>query len=152
MENIADYQHIHPWGTLDPLVLINNRRKLNCVEFQQIDMGILNEVRCEAEEAYDEDNEINKIPERAYTDIVQLVRKLVQLGIPMPEFSWAEDGSLSLTWCPKKGMASMGVYGDDLVIYSAYFNEEMQSSGVCKLSDISMLSGFVTTLNSIIYK
>lgn len=115
-------------------------------------MGILDEVRREAEEAYNLDSEINRIQEQSYTDIVSLVEKLLEIGVPIPEFGWAEDGSLSLTWGQKKGMASMGVYGDNLAIYSAYFSEEMQSSGVCELSNVQMLSGFATTLKSIISK
>ena len=122
-------------------------------EFQQQHyMGILDEVRHEAEEAYNSDNEISKVQEQSYTDIVSLVERLLEIGVPIPEFGWAEDGSLSLTWGKKKGIASMGVYGDNLVIYSAYLSEERQSSGVCELSNVAMLSGFATTLNSIISK
>ena len=68
----------------------------------------------------------------------------------MPEISWAEDGSLSLGWYPDEGMVTLGIYGDDLVIYNAFFEERRQFEGICELSDTPMLSGVLTTLTNIL--
>jgi hypothetical protein len=119
---------------------------------QQTSEVRLNEVCREAEEAYTLDNEIDQIPKTAYDDALVLLKRIFRAGIPMPEFSWAEDGSLSLTWFPREGIATMGIYGDNLVIYTAFFEEKRQIEGICELSDTPMLSGFLTTLSNILFK
>ena len=37
----------------------------------------------------------------------------------------------------------MGIYGDNLVIYAAFFGEKRQVEGICTLSDKAMLAGFL---------
>ena len=111
----------------------------------------LKKVRQEAEEAYTSDNEIDHIPESAYDEALFLLRILFNFGIPTPDISWAEDGSLSLSWYPEEGTITMGLYGDSLVIYTAFFEEKRQLEGICELSDIPMLSGFLTTLVNILF-
>ena len=64
----------------------------------------------------------------------------------MPDIGWAEDGSLGFEWRPEEGIATIGIYGDNLVIYGAFFEEERQVEGICTLSDTVMLSGFLETL------
>ena len=46
----------------------------------------------------------------------------------------------------------MGIYGDNLVIYTVFFEEKRQIEGICELSDTPMLSGFLTTLSNILFK
>ena len=65
-------------------------------------------------------------------------------------FSWAEDGSLSIGWYPDEGMVTLGISGDDLVIYNAFFEDTRQFEGICELSDTPVLSGFLTTLTNIL--
>ena len=104
------------------------------------------EIRQEAEQAYALDNEIDSIPDSAYNDALVLLEFLCNYKIPMPDISWAEDGSLSVGWYPDNGMVTMGIYGDNLVIYNAFFEEKRQFEGICELSDTPVLSGFLTTL------
>ncbi|MYB63136.1 hypothetical protein F4X73_00470 [Candidatus Poribacteria bacterium] len=118
--------------------------------YQQTSKVHLNEVRREAEEAYTLDNQIDPIPQKAYDDVLILLKEVFHSGIPMPEFSWAEDGSLSLTWFLENGIATMGLYGDDIVIYSVFCEEKRQVEGVCELSDIPVLSGFLSILSNIL--
>ena len=106
----------------------------------------LKDIRQEAEEAYALDNEIDPVPESAYDDALLLLKMLFDYNIPMPDISWAEDGSLGFEWRPKSGVATMGVYGDKLVIYDAFFEEKRQIEGICSLLDTAMLSGFLITL------
>ena len=120
--------------------------------YQQTSKVRLNEVRREAEEAYTSDNTIDPIPKTAYNDALVLLGGVFRAGIPMPEFSWAEDGSLSLTWFLKGGLATMGLYGDNIVIYSVFFEEKRQAEGICELSDTPMLSGFLVILSNILSK
>ncbi len=110
----------------------------------------LDDIRKEAEHAYALDNEIDPIPDSAYDDVSVLLEFLCNYKIPMPEISWAEDGSLSVGWYPDEGMVTMGIYGDNLVIYNAYFEEKRQLEGICDLSDTPVLSGFLTTLTNIL--
>ena len=110
----------------------------------------LDEIRQEAEEAFTIDNEIDPVPDSAYDQISVLLEMLCNYKLPMPEVSWAEDGSLNVGWYPDDGTVTMGIYGDNLVIYNAFFEEKRQFEGVCELSDKPVLSGFLTTLENIL--
>lgn len=110
----------------------------------------LDTIRQEAEEAYALDNEIDPVSDSAYDDASVLLEILCNYKLPMPEGSWAEDGSLSVGWYPDNGMVTMGIYGDNLVIYNAFFEEKRQFEGICELSDSPVLSGFLTTLTNIL--
>ncbi len=111
----------------------------------------LEEVRQEAEEAFRLDHEIDPIPESAYDDARSFLEILFHSGIPMPDIGWAEDGSLSFEWFPEDGVVTMGIYGDGLVIYTAFFEEKRQVEGICELSDAALLSGFLATLLSLLF-
>ena len=106
----------------------------------------LKEIHQRAAEAYALDNEIDPVPELAYNDALSLLKMLSVCGIPMPDIGWAEDGSLGLEWRPDGGIATMGLYGDNLVIYTAFFEDKRQVEGVCALSDLPMLMGFLIML------
>ena len=108
------------------------------------------EVRQEAEVACTLDNEIDPVTDSAYDDALVLLEILCNYKLPMPEVSWAEDGSLSVGRYPNNGMVTMGIYGDNLVIYNAFFEEKRQFEGICELSDSPVLSGFLTTLEDIL--
>ena len=112
----------------------------------------LDEIRREAAEAYALDSEIDPVPDTAYRDAVSLLETLFQSGIPKPDLSWAEDGSLSFEWYPEEGIATVGVYGDNLVIYTVFFEEKRQLEGICELSDAPMLSNFLATLANILFQ
>ncbi len=107
----------------------------------------LEEIRQEAMEASALDNEIDRIPDSAYDDAHSLLKMLSHCNVPMPDIGWAEDGSLGFEWRPENGIATMSLYGDNHVIYGAFFNDKRQVEGVCALSDTAMLRGFLTLLN-----
>ena len=106
----------------------------------------LQTVRQEAEEAYALDNDIDPVPESAYDDAQILLKILSDSNSPMPDIGWAEDGSLGFEWRPEGGIATMGIYGDSLVIYGAFFEDKRQVEGICTLADIAMLTGFMLML------
>ena len=110
----------------------------------------LDEIRKEAENAYASDNEIDPIPDSAYDDALVLLEILYNYKIPMPHIGWAEDGSIGLEWRPEGGIVTMGIYGDNDVIYGAFFQENRQVDGVCNLSDTALLEGFLETLKRLI--
>lgn len=103
----------------------------------------LDAIRQEAEEAYVSDNETDPVPDSAYDDALSLLEMLFHSGVSMPDIGWAEDGSLGFEWRPEDGIATMGIYGDNLVIYTAFFGEKRQVEGICTLSDIVMLVSFL---------
>ena len=109
----------------------------------------LAEVRQESEEAYSLDSEIDPVPDSAYKDASSLLTMLPN-NLPTPDIGWAEDGSLSLEWWPKNGIATMGIYGDGLVIYGVFFNDKREFNGICPLSDLVLLPNFLTTLSKIL--
>ena len=110
----------------------------------------LDEIRQEVEEVYALDNEIDPVPDSAYRQTVALLEILYNYNIPMPHIGWAEDGSIGLEWRPSGGIVTMGIYGDDDVIYGAFFQENRQVDGVCNLSDTVLLEGFLETLKRLI--
>lgn len=110
----------------------------------------LDEIRQEAENAYALDDEIDPVPDSAYRQTVVLLEILYNYDIPMPHIGWAEDGSIGLEWRPKDGIVTMGIYGDDDVIYGAFFQENRQVDGVCSLSDAVLLEGFLKILKNLL--
>ncbi len=110
----------------------------------------LDEVRQEVEEVYASDNQIDPVPDSAYRQTAVLLEILYNYNIPMPHIGWAEDGSIGLEWRPAGGIVTMGIYGDDDVIYGAFFQENRQVEGICELSDIPVLSSFLMTLTNIL--
>lgn len=118
------------------------------MQFKKQVESALDEIRQEVENAYALDNKINPVPDSAYNDALVLLKILCNYKIPMPDIGWAEDGSLSVGWYPDEGLVTMGIYGDNLVIYNAFFEEKRQFEGICELSDTPVLSGFFSTLTN----
>ena len=108
----------------------------------------LKDIRQEAEEAYASDNEIDPVPESAYDETL-CVLKRIHRSIPMPDMMWSEDGGIGLEWRPGNGIATMSLYGDNLVIYGAFFSDKRQVEGICTLSDTVLLQSFLTTLRNL---
>ncbi len=117
--------------------------------YVEIGKSRLDEIRNESEQACQIDDNIYKIPDEAYNDAYDLLEKIWSYNIPMPEFSWAEDGSLSFAWFFDKGRATIGLYGDNIVIFSIFFEDKRQAEGICELLDIPMLYGFFEILANI---
>ena len=103
----------------------------------------LEEIRQEAIEASALDSEIDPVPDQAYDDAHSLLKMLSHYNVPMPDIGWAEDGSLGFEWRPENGIATMGIYGDNHVIYGAFFDDKHQVEGICSLSNTAMLLGFL---------
>ena len=110
----------------------------------------MEKTRQEATEALELDNEIDPIPDSAYDDAYSLLFLLFRNNVPMPDIGWAEDGSLGFEWRPANGIVTVGVYGDNLVIYGAFFNERRKFEGICSMSDIALLQGLIVTLSNLL--
>lgn len=108
----------------------------------------LQEVREDAEEAYALDNQIAPVPNSAYDDAHVLLGMLYR-DVPMPDMMWSEDGALGFEWRPGSGIATISLYGDNLAIYGAFFDDKRQVDGICSLSDTALLQGFLTTLRNL---
>ena len=127
-----------------------SRTKQNYVEFQQSYMGILNEVKHEAEQARSLDSDIEKIKNEAYDEFAVVMAEIYDAGVSMPEVTWNEDGSLDIGWPLKTGGTStILVYGDDHVIYNTYLGADNYVESICKISDGLLLPKLIGILSNI---
>ncbi len=105
-------------------------------------------IREEVEETCAVADNVKAVPESAYAETLSLLKHL-RHNIPMPDMMWSEDGGIGLEWRPADGIATMSIYGDNLVIFGAFFSDKREFDGICSLSDTILLDGFVTTLRNL---
>ena len=94
-----------------------------------------------------EDSEFYPAPELVYNDALFFLETLFFSGIPTPDISWSEDRSLSLTWHLKEGIATLGIYGDGLVIYNATRDDDRPDEVSFTLTDTVCLQDCLSKLN-----
>ena len=94
-----------------------------------------------------EDSEFYPAPELVFNDALFFLEMLHHSGIPTPDISWSEDGSLSFTWHPEDGVVTLEIYGDGLVIYSATSDDERPDEVSFTLTDTASLQDCLTKLN-----
>lgn len=111
----------------------------------------LTEIREEIEETCAVVDNVKAVPESAYEETLSLFKQL-RHNIPMPDMMWLEDGGIGLEWRPGDGIATMSIYGDNLVIFGAFFSDKREFDGICALSDTVSLDGLVTTLRNLFQK
>lgn len=107
----------------------------------------MEEIRQEAVPAHASNNEIDPIPDSAYEETLDLLEKMPP-NVPLPDIMWTEDGGIGLEWRPEHGIVTMSLYGDNHVIYGAFFGDKREVEGICTLSDTALLQGFLTTLRN----
>ena len=107
----------------------------------------MEEIRQEAVPAHASNNEIDPIPDSAYEETLDLLEKMPP-NVPLPDIMWTEDGGIGLEWRPENGIVTMSLYGDNHVIYGAFFGDKREVEGICTLSDTALLQGFLTTLRN----
>ena len=105
----------------------------------------LEDIREEVEETCAVADNVRAVPESAYKETLCLL-KMLQDDLPLPDMMWSEDGGIGLEWRPGNGIATMSIYGDNLVVYGTFFSKEREVDGICSLSDTALLKGFVSTL------
>ena len=111
----------------------------------------LKEIREEVEETCRVVDDARAVPESAYDETLSLLKGMLH-NTPMPDMMWLEDGGIGLEWRPGNGIATMSLYGDNLVIYGAFFSDKRQVEGICTLSDTALLQGFLRTLRNFFNK
>ena len=94
-----------------------------------------------------EDSEFFPAPELVFNDALFLLEMFHHSGIPTPDIHWSEDSSLRLTWHPEDGTATLGIYGDGLVIYSATRDDEHPEELSFTLTDTACLQDCLTKIN-----
>ena len=94
-----------------------------------------------------EDTEFYPAPELVYNDALFLLEMFYHSGIPTPDIRWSEEGNLSLTWHPEDGVATLGIYGDGLVIYNVTRDNERPDEVSFTLTDTACLQDCLTKLN-----
>ena len=130
--------------------VIDDPRLAAKVQFQKDLQAKLEEIRQEAVKARALDNDIDPVLPEAYNDAFSLLEMFFDHNISIPHIGWSEDGSIGFEWRPKNGIVTMGIYGDDLVIYGVFFEKNRQVDGVCSLSDTALLEGFLETLKRLL--
>ena len=144
ISNCIEYEPVWTWASkaVSGWSLIPVRYSFSLDEAQRQ----LKEISAEVEETCSVANDVNTIPDTAYSDTLSLLARL-QHTIPMPDMMWLQDGGIGLEWRPDNGIATMSIFGDNHVIYGAFFNDKREVEGICSLSDNSLLDGFLTTLS-----
>ena len=105
---------------------------------------------CEVVEGdYTLDSEIGAIPVTAYNDALFLLEFLYNSSVPMPNINRTKHGSLSLSWYPEEGTATMELCGDGLVVYTTFFDEDRKDEGACVLTDITALDELLSALRCV---
>ena len=108
----------------------------------------LDEIREEVEETCKVASDVSSVPQQAYDETSTLLKRISH-DIPMPDMMWLEDGGIGLEWRPGDGIVTMSLYGDGLVVYGAFFSKDREIAGICSLTDVSFLPGFLTTLTNL---
>lgn len=102
-----------------------------------------------AEGTYTLDSEVDVIPVTAYNDALFLLEFLFNSSVPMPNINRTKHGSLSLSWYPEEGTATMELCGDGFVVYNAFFDEDRQDDGACVLTDTAALDELLGALRCV---
>lgn len=140
-ETAAEKQMLDPSSVIAPSLF-------SSLEDVQRELTEIREEREEIEETCAVADNVNAVPESAYEETLSLLKQL-RHNIPMPNIMWLEDGGIGLEWRPRDGIATMSIYGDNLVIFGAFFSDKREFDGICALSDTVLLDGFVTTLKAL---
>ena len=147
ISTIGGLYNIHISSVFDR---IDNRNKQNYDNFRENYMGILDEVKNEAEHARSLDSDVEEIKNEAYDEFAVVMEEIYNAGVSMPEVTWNEDGSLDIGWPLKMGGTStILVYGDDHVIYNTYLGQNNYVESICKISDGSLLPKLIGILSNI---
>ncbi len=114
--------------------------------FQKHIQSELDAIREEVKETCAVTTDVIPAPEQAYKNVLSLMKQMPD-DIPIPDMMWLEDGGIGLEWRPREGIATISLYGDENVIYGIFFSEKCETSGICALSNYTLLHGFLTTLS-----
>lgn len=105
----------------------------------------LEEIREEVADTGASAEDVDFVPESAYTETLSLLERLRRLGLPMPSMMSLEGG-IGLEWRPGDGIVTMSLYGDNHVTFVAVLADEHEIAGTCPLSDPVLLPSFLATL------
>ena len=107
----------------------------------------LEQIRQEASEVCDLDDEAEPIPGSAY-DEVNFLLSVLRPFLPLPDIMWLEDGGIGLEWRSKngKGISTMSIYGDNHIIYGASLDDTRKVRGTFTLFNLAPLENFLTML------
>ena len=108
----------------------------------------LEEIREEVEEACTLDSEIAPVPDMAYKEARLLLEMFFYCHVSMPDIGWLMDGGIGFEWRSRdsKGIATISIYGDNQVVYGAFFGSERRIKGTCPLSNLRSFTGFLKVL------
>ena len=105
------------------------------------------QIRKEITEPAVEDRDFFPGPDLIFNDALFLLEMFYHAGIPTPDFRWSEDSSLRFTWHLEDGVATLGIYGNGLVIYNIVRDDERPDEVSFTLTDTACLQDCLTKLN-----
>lgn len=76
---------------------------------------------------------------------------LARIGsdIPIPYISYYTDGGVGLEWRPRKEIATISIYGDDIAIYTMTDGDKNAFSGNCHIKNEAYLTSFFTAVRMV---
>lgn len=135
-----------------------NKPRHNLSSVANIDYSWLTDAEQQLQEVYQEvmdaltlDSEIDPVPDTTYQDAFRLLIFLDYNDVPIPDIGWLMDGGIGFEWrsMDSKGIATMSIYGDNLVIYGASLENGRKDKGTCKLTDFVKLVRFLPMLKTL---
>lgn len=106
----------------------------------------LAEIREEVKETCEIDSEVSPVPEQAYEETLDLLKR-IHSDVPVPDIMWLERGGIGLQWSPENSIVTMSLYGDNHVNYVAILGKQYEIAVTCPLSDQLVLPNFLETLS-----
>lgn len=104
-------------------------------------------IRKEIIEPAVEDRDFFPAPDLVFNDALFLMETLFISGIPNPDISWTEDGTLNFKWHLEDDVAILEIYGDGLVVYNAIHDDERPDEASFTLTDTTSLQDCLAKLN-----
>lgn len=104
-------------------------------------------IRKEITEPAVEDQDFFPAPDLVFNDALFLMETLFISGIPNPDISWTEDGTLNFKWHLEDDVAILEIYGDGLVVYNAIRNDERPDEASFTLTNTTSLQDCLAKLN-----
>ncbi len=151
------YQKVKETRKLDSEIDLDESRH-SMSSAADIDFSWLTDAKQQLREVYQEvmdelalDSEIDLVPDTAYQDAFQLLEFLDYNNVPMPDIGWLMDGGIGFEWrsMDSKGIGTMSIYGDNLVIYGTSLENGRKDKGTCKLTDFVKLVLFFPMLKTL---
>ena len=107
----------------------------------------LQDIRTEAEEERQLDQELDAIPETAYEDVDRFL-KTINKFVPLPDIMPLDNGEICLEWRKGQKIFTLSFGGDGHIVFAGIFGAEHQARGILTFSMPHLIAviGMITSL------